>query len=913
MTNAPNPMTLLDASCRVALAAYLHDLGKFAERADTALLSREQSSHSTEKTLANHQREQMVLEAQQHYCKKHEVNGKIWYSHKHAAYTALVFDQIEQFAPNFVTGDTYPFTSREQLKSTDAGAPDSLVNAAAMHHVPETFLQWIIATADRVASGFERDEFEKYNASEDKTELGKNHYQARQLTLFEQIAVDDKKPLRRDNFLWRYPLMALSPQAIFPVKAQICEPSDDSTAKEEYAQLWKQFLTSLTAIPQSHRSQIDLWLDHFDSLWLSFTHSIPAATAFNIRPEVSLYDHSKTTAALAVALWRWHEANKKTDLLAAKQLKDRDDYAENKFLLIQGDFFGIQDFVFADGSQTNKHAAKLLRGRSFYVSLLSELAALKVLQELELPTTSQVINAAGKFLIVAPNTDECRQKLISVRAQLNEWFITQTYGQAGIGLAWTEACCDDFISNIKNSENRFNQLLKRLFDALEVSKLQRFDLALTHHDFPDADFSLGVCDYNGKLPANQNENNKKSCAISRDQILIGESIVKYDRLLVLADESANSLHQGQSLKILEQSIFGYCIAFTKDADQTGQFGQLARQAQLIRAWDYSAPEDSTSPVWHGYARRYISGYIPTFDEHTQWESEKYMNVEVPNSSDNNSSDRIKTFNHIACEDRSNQDNPEEWLGIAALGALKGDIDNLGLIFQSGLDKPSFAKMAALSRQVNAFFTIYLPSLLKSDSNYKDIYTVFAGGDDFFLIGPWLTTQRLAVRLAQDFKKYVAENSEIHFSAGIATQSPKTPVKTLAEAADSALELSKKGEKNALTCYGITRKWEEWPKLANAAERLEQLRFDYQLSTGYIYGLLQLGDMAQSNKPEDAIWRSRFHYRTQRFVIEKLPEAQRAPAKTQLLKDIGEIGLNKEGLGHAYKIVLFNHLYQRRER
>ncbi|MFX6876794.1 type III-A CRISPR-associated protein Cas10/Csm1, partial [Acinetobacter baumannii] len=88
-------------------------------------------------------------------------------------------------------------------------------------------------------------------------------------------------------------------------------------------------------------------------------------------------------------------------------------------------------------------------------------------------------------------------------------------------------------------------------------------------------------------------------------------------------------------------------------------------------------------------------------------------------------------------------------------------------------------------QVNAFFTIYLPSLLKSDSNYKDIYTVFAGGDDFFLIGPWLTTQRLAVRLAQDFKRYVAENSDIHFSAGIATQSSKTPVKNLAEAADSA--------------------------------------------------------------------------------------------------------------------------------
>jgi CRISPR-associated protein Csm1 len=68
---------------------------------------------------------------------------------------------------------------------------------------------------------------------------------------------------------------------------------------------------------------------------------------------------------------------------------------------VQGDFFGIQDFIFAEGGKTQKRAATLLRGRSFYVSLLSELAALKVLEALALPATSQVVNAAGKFLIVA--------------------------------------------------------------------------------------------------------------------------------------------------------------------------------------------------------------------------------------------------------------------------------------------------------------------------------------------------------------------------------------------------------------------------------------------------------------------------------------------------------------------------------
>jgi len=38
--------------------------------------------------------------------------------------------------------------------------------------------------------------------------------------------------------------------------------------------------------------------------------------------------------------------------------------------------------------------------------------------------------------------------------------------------------------------------------------------------------------------------------------------------------------------------------------------------------------------------------------------------------------------------------------------LKGDIDNLGELFRVGLRQPTFAKMAALSRQVNGFFAIY---------------------------------------------------------------------------------------------------------------------------------------------------------------------------------------------------------------
>ena len=150
----------------MALAGFLHDVGKFAERAKINV------------------ERQMLEDNKQRYCphhKKYETD-KGWFSHVHAAYTGMAVDILEQHAPKLVGGNVYPFGSWK-TKNTD----DSLINAAAAHHKPDTLLQWIIATADRVASGFEREAFEKYNQAEEK-----NHYQSRQLTLFEQIGKADE-------------------------------------------------------------------------------------------------------------------------------------------------------------------------------------------------------------------------------------------------------------------------------------------------------------------------------------------------------------------------------------------------------------------------------------------------------------------------------------------------------------------------------------------------------------------------------------------------------------------------------------------------------------------------------------------------------------------------------------------------
>ena len=875
----------LEASSRIALAAFLHDLGKFAERARIPEADVKDEEGNSRADLNK-----------QLYCphRKEFTDARGYFTHVHAAYTAIAMDLLEDDLPKLKGRDVFPFAS---WKSKDAD--DSLINAAAMHHKPESFLQWVIAIADRVASGFERDEFAEYNQAEEK----EDHYVSRQLTLMEQIDLQSNKEKTKSDLQYRYPLKALSPEAIFPVEKS---KRTRKQAQEEYRALWNQFKRDLEKIPEAHRDNLPLWLDHFETLWGTYTHAIPSATVGNTKAEISLYDHSRTTAALATALWRYHDEN---NTAATAQLDN--EWDEKKFLLIQGDFFGIQSFIFASGGETNKRAAKLLRGRSFYVSLLMECAALRLLDELSLPATSQIINAAGKFMIVAPNTDKTLDVLNKLSNEFNQWFLQKTWGQSGIGLAWQDASCNDFTSG------QYKNLIKQLYQKLDVAKYQRLDLCdqdkAVFDDYLDSfDNNLGVCQIDGRSPATENKDGIEIGDLAWDQIKCGEYIVKPDleRLLLTTAELERQ-------KTLRLAVFGYYVNFVKNEDASGKFGEFAKTGKLRRAWDFSLPkkDEGYKALWNGYARRNINAYVPKYDGLTGDEQGygKYAAYKDDDIRENS----IKSFCHLAQEDRTEEKG--SWRGTAALMALKGDIDNLGMMFQKGLGKPCFAKTAALSRQINAFFAVYLPWLCQTEQDFHNCYTVFAGGDDFFFIGPWHSQMKLARRVQQDFKRYVAHNKQVHFSAGFVMVKAGVPITYLAENSEKALDKAKAynpenqavAPKNVVTCFNEQCTWDEFNDLGEREARLNEFKDDHDLSTGYTYGLLTLADMAGSSRPEDSIWRSYFAYRTRRMLErnKKLNETKRISQQQYLAEEISEKGI--ERYKKTYKVALFAHLYQNR--
>ena len=428
-----------------------------------------------------------------------------------------------------------------------------------------------------------------------------------------------------------------------------------------------------------------------------------------------------------------------------------------------------------------------------------------------------------------------------------------------------------------------------------------------------AAYPAGTCPYDRHLPAGTSKRLPDLAALSADQIAIGKALTGKERLLILTPAAA--VHDDGNTTTLELPIFGYHIAFTADEDISGKFGDIAQRGQLLRCWDYSLPRLTDDSIWHGYARRAINAYVPRFSADD--DQEKYQPLPEKERNDRPTG-QVKTFNHLACEERHPAENAEDghYCGKIALATLKGDVDNLGKIFERGLSAPTFAKMAALSRQMNQFFSLWLPAYCAA--KYPNSYTVFAGGDDFFLIGPWQQIQHLAADMRAHFREYVAANPDITFSAGIAISKPGLPLPKLSAYAEEALEKAKahqlrdKTAKNALNLYGETVSWGDWPQLEKTAARISELERQYRLSTAYLYDLLHYTELAVAEAAGDinaSIWRSRLYYRTRRYVNEQKHITAKDNAYQQLSGDLaGYI----QALHGTIRIPLYNHFYQQRE-
>ena len=156
--------------------------------------------------------------------------------------------------------------------------------------------------------------------------------------------------------------------------------------------------------------------------------------------------------------------------------------------------------------------------------------------------------------------------------------------------------------------------------------------------------------------------------------------------------------------------------------------------------------------------------------------------------------------------------------------LRMDVDFLGDIFKRGLGtQATLTRLATLSSKISLFFEGWLKQLCEQDERKGLIYTVYAGGDDVFLIGPWDLIPGLAREIVREFRAYTGMNPDIHLSAGMALIHGKYPVYQAAEDARDAIDKAKMiPEKDAFTFLGKAWRWVIFDDLVRKHETLEKL-------------------------------------------------------------------------------------------
>ena len=261
---------------------------------------------------------------------------------------------------------------------------------------------------------------------------------------------------------WYWPLRRLSwttpREQMFPVQS-----SDNDwrgNTQSDYARLWNEFETACRQRGLSSDADVSLqaWTENLLAVLNEFTWCVPSAF-WNNTPDVSLFDHARTTAALAACLAA-DERDEEWCKTAESALRENR-AAPEVALLIGGDLSGIQSFIYTISSGG---AAKSLRARSFYIELLCQVVAYAILDVLNLPLTNLLYIGGGNFTILAPLNAETR--LETLTSELANRLMETHHGEIGLVLAGQRVRADEF--------GQFNAVYDRLRKTLNQKKRQPF-------------------------------------------------------------------------------------------------------------------------------------------------------------------------------------------------------------------------------------------------------------------------------------------------------------------------------------------------------------------------------------------------------------------------------------------------------
>ncbi|ATV68996.1 type III-A CRISPR-associated protein Cas10/Csm1 [Fusobacterium pseudoperiodonticum] len=528
-------------------------------------------------------------------------------------------------------------------------------------------------------------------------------------------------------------------------------------------------------------------------------------------PDVSYYDHVKLTAAVAACFYLYDKEKEIKDY--KKEYFSKADRNTKKFLLVSGEFSGIQNFIYTISS---KMAMKSLRGRSFYLELFAEHIIDEILSELELSRVNLLYSGGSHFYLLLPNTEKSKEVLEQYKEKINSFILEKIGPIIYFEMVYTETSAEELgngLSKDVKDENKIGELFKKTSAKVSKEKLNRYSLDQLK-ELLDEDSSI-----------NEIKSYTKECNICK----------KAEDEKILEN---NAKHFGDEDGIeLCDSCKGY-INLGKDI------------SKLYHTNDKFVIEKDCEKFEKGVIfPKYLEGYISILINDKNYilkNMDKIHRYYAINS--NYTGDKlckniwVGNYN-ITVKDESGKENLIEFKnlvkkskGIERLAVFRADVDNLGTLFQSGFENKdskepyknvTLSKSVVLSRYLSDFFKRkinlilekkdaikdtnelfkkYCDIICEDNSNPRDIVIVYSGGDDVFAIGTWNDIIEFSVDLRTAFKEFT--NDKITLSAGIGFFYENYPIHQMAEKTGNLESLAKANKdsngkiiKNSVALFG----------------------------------------------------------------------------------------------------------------
>jgi len=737
----------------VYLAALLHDIGKFYQRADEGGVAKSLFLSDINKNEGT-------------FCPVY--NGK--YTHKHVLWTAQFLDEYQSVFKNLV-----------QQSDNKNIENDTILKLAASHHLSSgqlSKLGQIIKEADCLSSGMDRTK--DVDFVDDQDVKGWDAFKKkRMVSILEGI---------HNNTTTQHlhvPVQALSlSKDSFPLSRFDTEP--------DYKSLWESFIAEFKFIQSNtYRAFSETLLN----LLSKYACTIPASTMDF--PDVSLYDHLKTTAAIAVCLYDYNQSNKNS---------------ENPFLLIGADLSGIQSYIY---QVVSKHAGKNLKGRSFYIRLLSDTIVRYLLQKLQLFQANIVYNSGGSFYILAPNTAFIKNELQKAITEIEEK-IFQCHGTSiFVAIDSVEL---SFNALMHNKGEDLGKTWGKLFDKREKKKNTKLaNFISENYDLFFEPSSKGGDTNRDVITGEEFIENERKVKfgseghfvkeITWQQIEVGK-VLKSTRYVVVAE---NEIPYWKDKTPIMPANLGFTYYFINEKDLEDKANELKASADKVSVITLNGKDGKCNfmETIHGinniYGLEFYGG--------NEFETADFENL---------------------CTKAN----------FSRLGVLRMDVDNLGKIFQKGIasERATLSRYAALSRSFDYFFSGYLNTIWR-ETDPKKSFIIYSGGDDVFIIGSWEVTIQIAKRIQSDFKEFTCNNPAFSLSGGIAIVPAKYPIMKAAEQSDEEEKRAKahrsdKKDKNSLSFMNMPLNWDtEFPIIEQLKDTIIKLIEGNKLNNSFISKIL----------------------------------------------------------------------------